>query len=75
MAYMPELDRAVSGLVRRIAWAAGKPMTSVLAELVLHVAQSVDPEKACRVAWRSSECYPKVPPRRSSARLPGLFKR
>lgn len=38
MTYTPELDRAASGLVRQISRAAGRPMTTVLGELVLHAA-------------------------------------
>ena len=44
MSYSPELHPAVSGLVRRIAWALRMPMTIALEDLVLHVAESVDPE-------------------------------
>lgn len=74
MAYTPELDRAASGFVRRIAWAAGRPMTSVPTELVFHVAQSVDAEKvcsACRDSSSCSQCYLHV---RSHRELSGFAK-
>ena len=77
MAYSPELEPAVSGFVRRVAWALRMPMTVTLEELVLLVAESVDPEKVCpfcRDRSRCAECYLKLPPRPTGTRLPDLFK-
>ena len=65
MAYTPELDRAASGFVRRLAWAVNRPMTSVLEELVLHVAEAVDADKvclACRDTSRGAQCIIKRRP-------------
>ena len=43
MAYSPELEKAVSAYVRRVAWALRMPMTVTLENLVLHVAERTDP--------------------------------
>lgn len=56
MAYTPELDQEVSAYLRRIAWAAGKPMSVVLQELVLHAMQSVDLPKVCPACEDTSQC-------------------
>lgn len=56
MAYTPELDRAASGFVRRLAWAINRPMTLVLEELVLHAAEAVDADKVCPACRDRSQC-------------------
>ena len=56
MAYTPEVNGTVSALVRRVAWAAGMPMTSVLQELVLHALRSVELQKVCVACKDRSKC-------------------
>lgn len=77
MAYTPELDRALSGFVRRIAWALRTPMTAALEDVVLLVAERADPEKICpycRDRSRCSQCYLKRPPQPNGTRLSRLLK-
>lgn len=56
MSYTPQLDRASSALLRRIAWAADRPMTSVLEGIVHHAAESIDREKVCAACRDKSQC-------------------
>ncbi len=41
MAYTPELSQEASGVLRRVAWAAGLPMTAALEEIMLKVVPEV----------------------------------
>ena len=56
MAYAPEIDRQASAILRRIAWVARRPMTSVLEELVFLAAEVVDPGKVCPACRDPSQC-------------------
>ncbi len=75
MAYTPALERAMSGFVRRIAWALHIPMT--LEGVVLHVAEQTDPEKAypfCLDSSRCGECFLSRPPQFSRNSLARVLK-
>jgi len=78
MAYTPELDREVSGFLRRIAWALRIPMTVTLEDVVLNVAERTDPEKVCPFCQdrsRCSECFLKRSPRPSGNRLAEVLRK
>ncbi len=77
MAYAPEINRQASAILRRIAWAAGRPMTSVLEELVFLAAEVVDPGKvcpACRDVSHCSQCILREQPLTAYVDLVRLFK-
>ena len=56
MAYTPELSARGSGILRRLAWASGQPMTKTLAKLVAQAAQNSKPGKVCCSCRDKSKC-------------------
>ena len=56
MAYTPQLDPQYSAILRRIAWAAGRPMSAILKELVFLASEAVDPEKVCAACRDKRPC-------------------
>jgi hypothetical protein len=47
MAYTPELSQEDSAILRRLAWAIGKPMTTALSRLIQLAATHADPGHVC----------------------------
>jgi hypothetical protein len=47
MAYTPQLSREESAILRRLAWAIGKPMTTTLTRLMQVTASHVNPGYIC----------------------------
>ena len=56
MAYTPELTQDDSALLRRLAWAAGTPMTTTLHAALAFVAQKVRPSVICERCRDKSRC-------------------
>ena len=56
MAYTPELSQRHSGTLRRLAWAAGKPMTKTLEQLFDFIGEKVDSLKICDACRDKSFC-------------------
>jgi len=56
MAYTPELTYENSCSLRRIAWAKGKPMTSVINQIIETVAQALDHSEICKFCKDKSKC-------------------
>ena len=56
MAYTPELDPQFSAILRRVAWAAGRPMTVVLREMVFLTVGVLDAEKVCAACRDKKAC-------------------
>ncbi|HUX20937.1 MAG TPA: hypothetical protein VMW69_06830 [Spirochaetia bacterium] len=56
MAYTPELDREVSGFLRRIVWAENHPMTSTLMSIVWYVAFDAGSKWGCAACRDRSRC-------------------
>jgi hypothetical protein len=47
MAYTPELSQEESRILRRLAWAIGKPMTTTMSRLMQVAASHADPAIIC----------------------------
>ena len=47
MAYTPELTQKSSAVLRRIAWALGKPMTRTMEEIMDFMAKKLCSDKVC----------------------------
>jgi hypothetical protein len=47
MAYTPELSQEESRILRRLAWAIGKPMTTTMSRLMQMAAAHADPACIC----------------------------
>jgi hypothetical protein len=47
MAYTPQLPREESAILRRLAWAIGKPMTTTLTRLMQVMAAHANPAHVC----------------------------
>ncbi len=57
MAYTPELSQEASGVLRRVAWAAGLPMTTALEEIILKVIpEALTAQKVCESCRDKSFC-------------------
>jgi len=56
MAYTPELSVEYSGILRRIAWAAGRPMTKTIMEVIDYVSEVVETKKVCKACQDDSFC-------------------
>ena len=55
MAYTPELTMKSSSVLRRIAWALGKPMTRTIEEIMEFMTRVLCSEKVCRYC-RDKRC-------------------
>ena len=55
MAYTPRLTRTSSCTLRRIAWAAGAPMTRALDEIIGRFVMTLDRKKVC-AGCRDKRC-------------------
>jgi len=56
MAYTPELSQKHSGTLRRIAWAANKPMTKTIEQIFNFVGNNLDHRKICDACKDDSFC-------------------
>jgi hypothetical protein len=56
MSYCPNLSRAASGSVRRLAWALGKPMTRTLEAIIKALPLLVEPSRVCAKCKDSKLC-------------------
>jgi recombinational DNA repair protein RecR len=56
MAYTPELSDYHSATLRRIAWALGKPMTTVIESIFDNMDALIDPGKVCKRCKDRSRC-------------------
>lgn len=56
MAYTPELTQKNSATLRRIAWAADRPMTTTLQEIISCMGRIVDRRKICAKCKDRSKC-------------------
>lgn len=56
MAYTPELDLHHSCMLRRIAWALGKPMTKAIEDVIEHAVANSDRQKVCGSCKDKSRC-------------------
>lgn len=57
MAYTPQLDRASTVTLRRIAWALGKPMTRTMKAIIIKLPEMMDREEVCRNCKDPSACH------------------
>ena len=57
MAYTPELTLKNSAVLRRIAWALGKPMTRTMEEIMEFMTRVLCSEKVCENC-RDKRCEP-----------------
>ncbi|MDH4263890.1 MAG: hypothetical protein OEV78_12690 [Spirochaetia bacterium] len=56
MAYTPELSKKGSGILRRFAWATGKPMTKASEELLEYLPHIVNKQVICEQCKDKSFC-------------------
>ena len=56
MAYTPELSATGSGILRRLAWASGQPMTKTLESLVAEAVKQSNPGTVCCACKDKSKC-------------------
>ena len=56
MAYTPELTDRYSGILRRIAWAYGIPMTKAIESIVEYSTKFINIEKVCGACRDESFC-------------------
>ena len=56
MAYTPELDQMSSVLLRRLAWAENRPMTSTLKSILWYAALDAEAPKVCAACRDRSKC-------------------
>lgn len=56
MAYTPELSIYHSALLRRLAWALGRPMTETLHRALDEIADRVDKHLVCGMCKDDSKC-------------------
>lgn len=56
MAYTPELTQHYIGLLRRIAWALGIPMTQAIEEVLDYVGTVIESQKVCTACRDKSFC-------------------
>ncbi|MEI6154018.1 MAG: hypothetical protein WCQ90_08010 [Deltaproteobacteria bacterium] len=56
MAYTPELSQQASSMLRRIAWATGKPMTKTLEEIIEYLPRYIRKEEVCNKCRDKSLC-------------------
>ena len=56
MAYTPELNLEYSGLLRRIAWAYGIPMTKAIKGVLEYSTRFMDWKKVCKACRDNSFC-------------------
>jgi len=56
MAYTPELSKKGSGILRRFAWATGKPMTKASEELLAYLPHIVNNRLVCSQCKDKSFC-------------------
>ena len=56
MAYTPELSQLHSGILRRIAWALGLPMTRAIAEMIDYLGRTMEKARICEACRDNSFC-------------------
>ena len=56
MAYTPELSSQYSGVLRRIAWAYGVPMTQAIEGILEYSTRFMDGKKICEACRDNSFC-------------------
>ena len=56
MAYTPELSQLHSGILRRIAWALGLPMTRAMAEVVDYIGRTLEKARICKACRGHNFC-------------------
>lgn len=56
MAYTPELSGRSSSMLRRIAWALGKPMTEAIEDVFEYIPNILDKKKVCAGCRDKSIC-------------------
>jgi hypothetical protein len=56
MAYTPELSSRYSGILRRIAWAYGIPMTQAIEGILEHTCKYMDAKNICETCRDRSFC-------------------
>lgn len=56
MAYTPELSKRNSGILRRLAWGMGKPMTKATVEILEFLPHIIDKKKVCGSCRDKSFC-------------------
>lgn len=56
MAYTPELSQKGSATLRRVAWAAGKPMTKIAEEIMDYLPLILDKKIVCKKCKDKSRC-------------------
>ena len=56
MAYTPEMSLQSSRILRRIAWANGKPMTKTIELVMKSITMFIDPKKICAKCKDNSIC-------------------
>ena len=56
MTYTPELNQRHSRTLRRIAWALGMPMTTVLEAVFDYVGEIIDGKRICEACRDQSHC-------------------
>lgn len=56
MAYTPQLDKKYSGILRRFAWAMGKPMTRATVELLDYLPHVFDKKIICKSCKDKTFC-------------------
>ena len=56
MAYTPELSAQHSAILRRLAWATGRPMTDTLKMIMEFAAEKEDKKTVCENCRDKSKC-------------------
>ncbi|MCX8110161.1 MAG: hypothetical protein N3D15_02800 [Syntrophorhabdaceae bacterium] len=56
MAYTPELSKKSSSMLRRIAWAAERPMTKTLEDILEYFMNLIKKEEVCKRCRDRSFC-------------------
>ena len=56
MAYAPELNYQYSCTLRRIAWAANKPMTHSIEDVIDFSVRALDPQRVCEACKDRTRC-------------------
>lgn len=56
MAYTPEMTLESSRILRRLAWALGKPMTQTIGFVMKNITLFIDPGKICEKCKDKSIC-------------------
>ena len=56
MAYTPELSQLHSGVLRRIAWALGLPMTQAMTEVIDYLGRTLEKARICEACRDHNFC-------------------